>query len=211
MSVYVDCDRRASDVVVERSPGSLSPRLWENKLSQTSPSHCRWSVMTKPQKLSLFTGRLSVFRGRWERLSRRSLTAFSASRYHCHMFDPSCFPGNQPSAAGMCLEVERGAARWPFVIWVIWDKAGCLGQVGGLGAEGWVYMRYCSLSEPLVLFLCSQTDMRWRGREVLDGVIEDRKDSRFRGKTWRDWRIFVCLVLSFLANVMIKPTKSQIH
>lgn len=81
---------------------------------------------------SSLSTKTSVFRGTEKCLPCQSLTAFIASQCRRHMFDPSCVPGNQPSTGGMCLEVERGAAGWPLVIWVMWDKAGSLGQVEGV-------------------------------------------------------------------------------
>lgn len=69
---------------------------------------------------------------------------------------------------GMCLEVERGAAGWPFIIRVMWDKSGCLGQV----EEWWVYMRYCSFSWPLGW---QPSTYMIRGEGGLDGVIGFRR------------------------------------
>lgn len=53
----------------------------------------------------------------------------------------------------MCLEVERGAASWPFVIRVMWDP---YDESVWVRWEGWwVYMRYWSFLWPLMVVPCS--------------------------------------------------------
>lgn len=105
------------------------------------------------EDLLLFPRRL--FRGTEKGLSMSVPYCFSCFTVSLSHVRPIMF--TQKSAWGvMCLEVERGAASWPFVIRVMWDP---YDESVWVRWEGWwVYMGYWSFLWPLMV---RKKDFRW--------------------------------------------------
>lgn len=88
---------------------------------------------------------------------------------------------NQSHTAGMCLEVERAAAGWPFEF-----------RSGG----GLMYIRYCTLSRPCMLIPYSPADM-WLGWGQ-DGWLRGRR---------KGWKIEGWKVCLYVFELMEGPSQ----